>query len=105
MNKSQQLKERIVFCLIILLLIIFIVMYLFTNQNTILTLKKENQQLSLENTRLQFESDVINTNEAYQSSENSYYKWLNLDETADMLVEDSNGQFKKSWAMYLVNES
>src|SRR5699024_9969196 len=74
-------------------------------QTEIRVLKDENHQLQLDKSRLQLELDVIQTNGSVDTSENSYYKWLHLDKTADELVEDSNGQFKKTWAMYLVNES
>lgn len=105
MNNSLQLKERIAFILVILLLIIFIGLYIFTNQSNVSSLTEENHLLELENNRLHMEFDVMNTSGSFDSSESSYYKWLDLDEKAEALVKDSNGQIEKSWAMYLVNES
>ncbi|SDB98879.1 Transglycosylase SLT domain-containing protein [Pelagirhabdus alkalitolerans] len=33
------------------------------------------------------------------------FNWDNVEEAANEMVEDSNGEFKKSWAVYLINEA
>ncbi|HLQ71413.1 MAG TPA: transglycosylase SLT domain-containing protein [Bacillota bacterium] len=104
MNKAQKESERITFGLIFIILIIFMVVFMHMKQKDIQTLKQENNQLKLEKNSLEFELDVALVN-GLNFTDNSYYRWSSLEETADTLVEDSNGQFKKPWALYLVNES
>src|SRR5699024_7918213 len=72
-------------------------------QSRISSLEKENRQLQIESLQKEFEG--MNTYNSFDSSENSYYKWSDLDEKAEALVKDSKGKLKKTWAMYLVNES
>ncbi|HLR03868.1 MAG TPA: transglycosylase SLT domain-containing protein [Virgibacillus sp.] len=102
---TQLIRERIAFILIILLLMIFIAIFFLTIRSHISSLKKENNQLQLEKSSLQLERDVTQTNGVLNTSDNGYYQWLNLDEKADAFVDDSDGKFDKSWALYLVNES
>ncbi|GGC91899.1 hypothetical protein GCM10007216_23290 [Thalassobacillus devorans] len=40
-----------------------------------------------------------------QKLEEGHYKWQELEINADRLVKESEGRFKKSWAMFLVRES
>lgn len=107
MKKIYKLKERVLISLSIIFFTAFIMMYMYSAQSDsdMATLKKENHQLVLERDSLQMEIDIITSNGASETTGNSYYKWKDLDEKADILVEDSSGQLKKSWAMYLVNES
>ncbi|RWZ60882.1 lytic transglycosylase domain-containing protein [Halobacillus fulvus] len=36
---------------------------------------------------------------------NGYHIWPEMEKVADQLVKESDGEFKKSWALYLVRES
>src|SRR5699024_9153057 len=89
----------------LLSLVIFTTFYMHVGQTNNRTLQQEYNQLKLEKSSLEFELDVAKINGIHSAKDNSYYKWANLEETADALVADSNDQFKKSWALYLVNES
>ncbi|MBM7569646.1 transglycosylase SLT domain-containing protein [Aquibacillus albus] len=68
-------------------------------------LKQENQGLKQENNRLKAEKKYLQTLQVNDDGENGYYTWPNLVEKAEGLVEASEGNFKKSWALYLIKES
>lgn len=65
-------------------------------------LLEENRILAAENKHLKatstYEIDLINTDEDYKH-------WAYIEEIAEQMVEDSDERFKKTWAIYLVNEA
>ncbi len=65
-------------------------------------LLEENRILAAENKHLKaistYEIDLINTDEDFKH-------WPYIEEIAEQMVKDSDERFKKTWAIYLVNEA
>ncbi|WP_226583074.1 lytic transglycosylase domain-containing protein [Halobacillus litoralis] len=75
-------------------------------------LAEDNLQLENRNETLVKENDRLSSTNAYLLEEkpeknqmNGYHTWPKVEEKAEQLVKESDGQFKKTWAMYLVRES
>ncbi|MDL4841527.1 transglycosylase SLT domain-containing protein [Aquibacillus rhizosphaerae] len=77
------------------------------HQTEITSLEKENNQLESENTQLLAQATYMDSKSENDNEqlENGYDVWPKLEETANGMVEESDGAFKKSWALYLVKES
>ncbi|MGP4061691.1 transglycosylase SLT domain-containing protein [Halobacillus sp. H74] len=82
------------------------------NQKEEKTLAEKNQQLENKNEKLVTENDRLKSTNDYlkgqpveTSEKNGYHTWPAIEKKAEQLVKDSDGEFKKSWAMYLVRES
>lgn len=77
------------------------------------TLAEENQQLKNKNEKLQTKNETLSSTNDYlkNASEedakqtNGFYTWPKMEKKAEQLVAESNGEFKKSWALYLIRES
>ncbi|MCZ0704045.1 soluble lytic murein transglycosylase-like protein [Natronobacillus azotifigens] len=67
-------------------------------------LSRQNEQLSRQNQQLQAEASF--SMEVLSSNTNAdYSQWSEREEVAEHFYEDSNGRFKKSWGIYLMNEA
>ncbi|SDN08509.1 transglycosylase SLT domain-containing protein [Sediminibacillus halophilus] len=64
----------------------------------IVELKQENKQLRSEKKYLQSQQSEL-------TNKNGYLTWPKIEQIADTFVEESDGRFKKSWALYLVKEA
>lgn len=97
-------KTIIIFCLSILSAagILLIQQNQQEKQTKMETLMKENRILVAENKQLKatstYEIELVNTDEDYKH-------WAYIEEIAEQMVEDSDERFKKTWAIYLVNEA
>ncbi|REJ10601.1 transglycosylase SLT domain-containing protein [Halobacillus trueperi] len=68
-------------------------------------LKNKNEKLSKEIERLQSTNDYLKEQPSAAEEKNGYHTWPEIEKKADRLVKESDGNFKKSWAMYLVKEA
>ncbi|WP_258871080.1 transglycosylase SLT domain-containing protein, partial [Halobacillus trueperi] len=68
-------------------------------------LKNKNEKLSKEIERLQSTNDYLKEQPSAAEEKNGYHTWPEIEKKADRLVKESEGNFKKSWAMYLVKEA
>lgn len=68
-------------------------------------LKNKNEKLSTEIERLQSTNEYLKEQPSVEEKENGYHTWPEIEKKADRLVKESDGNFKKSWAMYLVKEA
>lgn len=67
-------------------------------------LEEENRVLAAENKQLKAESTY--EQELLRTDLNGDYQhWANIEEIAEQMVNDSEGRFKKVWAIYLANEA
>lgn len=70
------------------------------------TLQAEKKQLAAINAQLEMEKSYINTQKmSNNNKEVSFKKWTQLDKVAERMVTESEGNFNKSWALYLVREA
>lgn len=67
-------------------------------------LTKKNKQLSDKIEKLQSDYEYVSSRST-DSKSNDFENWSNIEEKANILYEDSNGEFKKSWAIFLVKQS
>ncbi|GAA4070780.1 transglycosylase SLT domain-containing protein [Amphibacillus indicireducens] len=97
-------KTIIIFCLSILSAtgVLFIQQNLQEKQTKMEALIAENRILVAENKHLKatttYDVELINTGEDYKH-------WAYVEEIAEQMVKDSDERFKKTWAIYLVNEA
>lgn len=68
-------------------------------------LVEKNNLLAAENQNLSIKNQYLKKDPIITSDEQSYLKWNNLNKVATKFVKDSNGNFKKPWALYLVKEA
>ncbi|WP_430785230.1 lytic transglycosylase domain-containing protein [Virgibacillus flavescens] len=68
-------------------------------------LKERNKFLAAKNQSLIVKSEYLGADPLLNSTTHSYSQWSNQNNTAARFVKDSNGKFKKSWALYLVKEA
>ncbi|MGR9049348.1 lytic transglycosylase domain-containing protein [Halobacillus faecis] len=68
-------------------------------------LKHKNEKLSLEIERLQSTNEYLKDQPSAEQEKNGYHTWPEIEKNAEILVSESDGNFKKSWAMYLVKEA
>ncbi|MCA0970063.1 transglycosylase SLT domain-containing protein [Halobacillus litoralis] len=76
-------------------------------------LAEENERLENKNEKLENKNETLTSTNDYlkqQSNEdakkeNGYYTWPKMEQKAEQLVTESNGEFKKTWALYLVREA
>lgn len=68
-------------------------------------IKQEITQLKQENKQLRSQNEYLQTEEVKTKEKSGYLTWPKIEQIADTFVEESNGNFKKSWALYLVKES
>ncbi|WP_242057491.1 transglycosylase SLT domain-containing protein [Halobacillus yeomjeoni] len=68
-------------------------------------LKDKNAELKAEKNQLESQYSYIKKETAEESKKNGFYTWPKVEKKADRLVQESDGKFKKSWALYLVKES
>lgn len=70
-------------------------------------LSTENQELQAEVQQLQSENEYVTSKlgESPNSNENNVKSWKNMDKKAEQIVSESDGKFKKTWALFLVKES
>ncbi|MFD1018775.1 lytic transglycosylase domain-containing protein [Thalassobacillus hwangdonensis] len=69
------------------------------------TLAKTNEDLLEQNEQLLSQKEYMSTERKKSAEQNGYFSWNEMEGLAEMLVEDSEGRFKKSWALYLVREA
>lgn len=76
------------------------------------TLAEQNQQLKDKNEKLSSEIDQLQSKNSYlkeqpstTSKKNGYFTWPKVEKKAERLVKESDGKFKKAWALYLVKEA
>lgn len=70
-----------------------------------LQLENKNNKLAEENHRLQTTNDYLKEESPKSKDQNGYHTWPKIEKRADQLVKESEGHFKKTWAMYLVKEA
>jgi len=93
------------FLVFVYITLCIMLMLYFYKERTV-ALEKENKNLANQNQQLQSENDYLVSNPTdSQKSKNGYHEWPELDEVAQKMVSESEGRFKKSWALYLVKES
>ncbi|SDQ49490.1 lytic transglycosylase domain-containing protein [Virgibacillus salinus] len=98
---SQLFKQLIVF--ICISTIFTVISYSYLQENN--QLDSRNNHLEAENQKLTLENDYLDSDQLLDAKKNSYYSWTYVNKQANKLVKDSNGKFKKSWAIYLVQEA
>lgn len=81
-----------------------IIIYINDNHSQIDTLQNDNQQLERQNKQLHAEASY-NVELLSDNTTDGYYRWSELEETAERFTDDSDGRFKKTWGLYLANES
>lgn len=88
----------------------FLLLINFYNQNKLDTLEQL-EQVKAENKKLQEEIETLKSQNDYLASipsefkkQNGYFIWPELDKKASKMVQESDGNFKKSWALYLARE-
>ncbi|WP_112181330.1 transglycosylase SLT domain-containing protein [Paraliobacillus zengyii] len=89
--------------LISVIAIIFIISFK-EYQTRIDTLKQEKQQLEQKNNQLEATASYNDIKSTDVETAN-YKNWSELENTAENFVADSDGEFKKSWGIYLANEA
>ncbi|SDI95035.1 transglycosylase SLT domain-containing protein [Salimicrobium halophilum] len=77
------------------------------NARTHNKLSSENEELQAEIDQLQSENEYVTTklNEEPAFNADNVKEWKEMDKKAEKIVEESEGKFKKSWALFLVKES
>ncbi|SFJ20302.1 Transglycosylase SLT domain-containing protein [Halobacillus dabanensis] len=82
------------------------------NQKQEKALADENKHLQNKNEEMEKEIDRLTSTNEYlkekrlkEVEKNGFHTWPVVEKKANRLVEESNGKFKKSWAMYLVREA
>lgn len=98
---SQFFKQLIVFICISTIFTVISYSYLQENKQLV----SKNSHLEAKNQNLTIENDYLNSEQLLDANKNSYYAWTNVNKKANKLVQDSDGKFKKSWAIYLVEEA
>ncbi|WP_067836969.1 transglycosylase SLT domain-containing protein [Amphibacillus sediminis] len=94
---------------IILLIVLFIsaltlLLYRNYDQVRLTELEQENQALSARNNQL--EAELSYHNQFFTATlTDDFQHWHQIEQIAEQMVEDSYGQFKKTWALYLANEA
>ncbi|WP_235162437.1 MULTISPECIES: transglycosylase SLT domain-containing protein [Sediminibacillus] len=68
-------------------------------------IKAQIVKLEQENKQLQSEKEYLQSQQSKSPDKNGYLTWPKIEQIADTFVEESEGRFKKSWALYLVKES
>ncbi|NMA90424.1 MAG: lytic transglycosylase domain-containing protein [Amphibacillus sp.] len=97
-------KTVIIFCLSILsaVAILMVQRIYYDKQIEIEDLLAENQILAAENKHLKavstYEVELIEPNDDHEH-------WAYIEDIAEQMVQDSDAQFKKTWAIYLANEA
>ncbi|WP_233422730.1 transglycosylase SLT domain-containing protein [Pontibacillus halophilus] len=83
----------------------FLLTSIYGNQTE--KLQAENTQLKMENEQLESEKDYLQKKPGEIPGEdaNGYLTWTEYEEVANYMVEKSDGNFKKSWALYLAKEA
>ncbi|MCP8616882.1 lytic transglycosylase domain-containing protein [Salirhabdus salicampi] len=79
------------------------VFHLYSNQNS--SLKRHNEQLQRENEKLTAINNYLSSSSKEILQLNGYHDWPHLLNEADRMVNDSNDQFHKEWAIYLTAEA
>ncbi|WP_236560942.1 lytic transglycosylase domain-containing protein [Pontibacillus sp. HMF3514] len=93
------------FLVFVYITLCFMLMLYFYKERTV-ALESENKQLANQNQQLKSENDyLMSSPKDSQKKKNGYYVWPELDQMAQKMVSESEGRFKKSWALYLVKES
>ncbi|WP_241657104.1 lytic transglycosylase domain-containing protein [Halobacillus salinus] len=97
---------------VLLVAVTFVTVHTLQKQHT-QSLAEENQQLKDKNEKLRTKNETLSSTNDYMknvsskdvSKKNGFYTWPKMEKKAEQLVTESNGEFKKSWALYLVRES
>ncbi|MRH43105.1 transglycosylase SLT domain-containing protein [Aquibacillus halophilus] len=95
---------RYLILLVVVMLLTGTGIYITQYKNQYETLTAENEQLIQENNKLEAQRDYLQTS-TVESEDTGYYKWPEIVRKADVLVEESDEEFKMSWALYLVKEA
>ncbi|MBP1947554.1 lytic transglycosylase domain-containing protein [Virgibacillus litoralis] len=98
---SQLFKQFIVFLCISTVFAVISYSYIKENKQ----LASITNHLEAENQKLTLENDYLDTEQLLDAKKNSYHSWTYVNKQANKLVKNSNGEFKKSWAIYLVQEA
>ncbi|WP_226036919.1 transglycosylase SLT domain-containing protein [Aquibacillus saliphilus] len=103
----EWIKRKYLILLVAVIMLSGIVMYSINHisSNNYGELVEENEQLTQENNKLMAQQDYLTTSSMKSESENGYHTWPEIEKNADAIVKDSNNNFKKSWALYLVKEA
>ncbi|MFQ3542755.1 transglycosylase SLT domain-containing protein [Halobacillus rhizosphaerae] len=89
----------------ILLVGITVVIVDHVNEQKYNALTKENQQLMNKNEKLKTEKKYLISQPSDFKQKSGFFVWPKMEKTADHFVKESEGNFKKAWALYLVRES
>lgn len=93
------------FLIFVYITLCFMLMLYFYKERTV-ALENKNKSLTNQNQQLQSENDYLSSNTIADGEEKKgYHVWPELDKIAERMVNESDGEFKKSWALYLVKES
>ncbi|WP_017472590.1 lytic transglycosylase domain-containing protein [Amphibacillus jilinensis] len=96
-------RQKVLFSIVSLIAIITIFISLH-HQTQMTRLQQENHALSIENLTLQARA-TYQLEDVSIDLQDDYHHWATLEEMAEQMVNDSGGNFKKSWAIYLANEA
>ncbi|WP_036818343.1 lytic transglycosylase domain-containing protein [Pontibacillus yanchengensis] len=101
----QRIKSYSQLLLLFLFITIsFMLMLHFYGEKTE-TLQEKNEQLREKNEELKSENDYMANMETSFKEKNGYHIWPERDKVAQKMVKESEGRFKKTWALYLVREA
>lgn len=93
----------ILLCLFILTGV-FVAGLQFNQDSKLTSLEEENRLLAAENKQLKVETSYSNS--LIKTNMIGDYKyWAEIEQIAEKMVDDSEGRFKKTWAIYLANEA
>lgn len=102
MDRARPYVQLLLVCLYITLFFI-VVMYFYGEQTKELQAKNENLQAQVKD--LESQNQYLNAMPTEFKEKNGYDMWPELEKTADRMVSESEGEFNKSWALYLARES
>ncbi|WP_181350127.1 transglycosylase SLT domain-containing protein [Thalassobacillus sp. CUG 92003] len=75
------------------------------NERANKSLENKNQKLQEQNEKFHNEKEYLQSRPTEYKKENGYRVWPEMEKKASRLVKESDGEFKKSWALYLVREA
>ncbi|UOQ93755.1 transglycosylase SLT domain-containing protein [Halobacillus shinanisalinarum] len=89
---------------IILVVGTYLIMNYYKEQET-LALVEKNKRLTEKNEQLQAKSDYLLTETEGSKKTKEFKTWSKHTKLANVFYEDSDQEFKKSWALYLIKQS
>ncbi|MDV2581002.1 lytic transglycosylase domain-containing protein [Alkalibacillus haloalkaliphilus] len=74
-------------------------------EQTIEELEQQQEELKIQNESIQNQNEYFQSINLKWESDFSYHNWNEIEMQANKMVEDSEGSFEKSWALFLIQKS